>query len=284
MGDEFRHKIICDPVHGEIALSALEEQLIDSASFQRLRNLKQLGLASLVYPNAMHSRFAHSLGVFRIMGRMIDRLVERKKFSGRDKQVMRVAALLHDIGHYPYSHLMEYVDRDKHRPTYLVKPKRGKPTTSRKKVEYPDHERIGQIIITQRPDLAGVLRSAKIDPAEIASIIRGEHGKPAYNQLIHSSLDVDRMDYLVRDSLGTGVPYGRIDLDYLLSNLDVTSDGEIVLSHKATAAAEHFVVSRYFMFKTVYMHKTVFAFGSAAPPYPVSATRGGADLSGRQTD
>ena len=261
MSENFRHKVICDPVHGDIGLSALEEELIDAPSFQRLRNLKQLGLASLVYPNASHSRFAHSLGVFRIMSRMIDLLVDKGKFTEGDRCTMRIAALLHDIGHYPYSHLMEFVDRDRHRPSYLLKPKSDKGSTPAPKLErYPDHEKIGQLVITKREDISKVLQANDVDPEEIASIIRGEHTKQAYNQLIHSSLDMDRMDYLVRDSLGTGVPYGKIDLHYLLSNLDVTDEGEVVVSYKAAAAAEHFLVARYFMYKTVYMHKTIFAF------------------------
>ncbi len=260
MADDYRYKIICDPVHGEIPLSRLEQELIDSPSFQRLRHLKQLGLATLVYPNASHSRFAHSLGVFRIMSRIIDLLVEKGRFKDADRRTMRVAALLHDIGHYPYSHLMEYVDRDKHRPSYLSRPKSSKANQPENTSRYPDHEKIGQLAITKRPDIASVLTGNDIDPGQIASIIRAEHKKPAYNQLIHSSLDMDRMDYMVRDSLGTGVPYGRIDLHYLLSNLDVTDEDEVVVSYKAAAAAEHFLVARYFMYKTVYMHKTIFAF------------------------
>jgi HD superfamily phosphohydrolase len=259
--EDFRHKVICDPVHGDIGLSSLEEELIDAPSFQRLRNLKQLGLAALVYPDASHSRFAHSLGVFRIMSRMIDLLVDKGKFTEADRRTMRIAALLHDVGHYPYSHLMEFVDRDRHRPSYLLKPKTSTRSTSSPKIErYPDHEKIGQLVITNRQDIFGPLKASGIDPEEIASIIRGEHTKQAFNQLIHSSLDMDRMDYLVRDALGTGVPYGKIDLNYLLSNLDVTDQGEVVVSYKAAAAAEHFLVARYFMFKTVYMHKTTFAF------------------------
>src|ERR1700732_4760488 len=148
MADEYRHKVIVDPVHGDIGVSALEQRLIDSPTFQRLRKLHQLGLASLVYPNASHTRFAHSLGVFRIMSRVIDLLVEKGRFTAEDRPKMRIAALLHDIGHYPYSHLMEYVDRDKHRPSYLSKPKSGKSTFQGKTSRYPDHERIGQLAIT----------------------------------------------------------------------------------------------------------------------------------------
>ena len=260
MPDDFRYKIICDPVHREIPVSALEQRLIDSPSFQRLRNLKQLGLASLVYPNATHTRFAHSLGVFCIMGRIIDLLVGKGQLVVEDKKKMRIAALLHDIGHYPYSHLMEFIDRDKYRPSYLAKSSTATTATTPQIERYPDHEKIGQLVITKRQDISSELWKEGIDPEEIASIIRSEHKKPAYNRLIHSSLDMDRMDYMVRDSFGTGVPYGRIDLDRLLSNLDVADDGDVVVSSKASTAAEHFFVARYFMYKTVYMHKTTFGF------------------------
>ena len=260
MAENYRYKIVCDPIHGEIPLSLLEQRLIDTPSFQRLRNLKQLGLASLVYPNATHTRFAHSLGVFRLMSRIIDLLVEKGRFTGEDRRKMRIAALLHDIGHYPYSHLMEFIDKDKHRPKFLRSAQAGGvigPTLER----YPDHEKIGQIVITKRPDITDLLAEGGIDPEEIASIIRSEHTNPAYNRLIHSSLDVDRMDYMLRDSLGTGVPYGRIDIDYLLNNLEVVEkDGvlDVVVSYKAATAAEHFLVARYFMHKAVYFHKTTF--------------------------
>jgi HD superfamily phosphohydrolase len=268
MGEDFRYKIICDPVHGEIPISRLEQRLIDSPSFQRLRNLKQLGLASLVYPNATHTRFAHSLGVFCIMSRVIDLFRDKGHFNEADKRKMRIAALLHDIGHYPYSHLMEFIDRDdRYRPTLLAKESAGAGGAV-KRERYPKHEKVGQLIITKRPDIVEILASEEIDPAEIASIISGEHSNAAYNRLIKSSLDMDRMDYLVRDSLGTGVPYGRIDLNYLLSNLDVVKekdeDGQeivdVVLSSKAATATEHFLIARYFMHKVVYFHKTTFGF------------------------
>lgn len=268
MPEDFRFVVICDPVHGEIPISELEQQLVDSPSFQRLRNLKQLGLASLVYPNATHTRFAHSLGVFRIMSRVIELLEDKGHFDQDDKRKMRIAALLHDIGHYPYSHLMEFIDRDeKFRPNLLVK-NAAASAPPKKRDRYPKHEKIGQLIVTKRPDVTEILQAAGIDPLEIASIISGEHSNPAYNRLMKSSLDMDRMDYLVRDSLGTGVPYGHIDLHYLLSNLDVVKqkdeDGreiaDVILAAKASTAAEHFLIARYFMHKVVYFHKTTFGF------------------------
>lgn len=253
--DEYRHKVITDPVHGDIGLSQLEVDLIDTQSFQRLRRLKQLGLATLVYPSASHSRFSHSLGVFHIMSRAIDLMVRRGKFTEGERRLLRIAALLHDIGHYPYSHLVETLDRDPYRKALLGSKRRGKPARA-----YPDHEKLSAIIVAKRKDISHILNDAGIDPADIASIIRGQHSQPRYNQLIHSTLDLDRMDYLVRDAMATGVPFGRIDLHYLLSNLDLDDDDNLVLHAKAETAVEHFIVARYFMSKAVYLHKTVFAF------------------------
>ena len=189
--DEFRHKVITDPVHGDIGLSRLEVDLINTQSFQRLRRLKQLGLATLVYPSASHSRFSHSLGVFHIMSRAIDLMVRRDKFSDAERRLLRIAALLHDIGHYPYSHLVEKLDRDPYRKSLLGSNRRGKPPCA-----YPDHEELSAFIVTTRKDITSVLDAAGVDPADIASIIRGQHSQPRYNQLIHSTLDLDRMDYL----------------------------------------------------------------------------------------
>lgn len=253
--DPFRFKVIADPVHGEIGLSELEVSLIDTQSFQRLRRLKQLGLGSYVYPGASHSRFAHSLGVFHIMSRAIELMVRRDMFTLAEQRKLRLVALLHDIGHYPYSHLVEYLDRDPDRRALLAGRNVRKPRRP-----YPKHEELGELIIRRRRDVSDRLRQAKLDPAEIATIVRGEHQEQRYNQLIHSTIDADRMDYLVRDALATGVPFGQIDVHYLLRNLDIDADDKLVLRAKAAAAAEHFVVARYFMTKAVYLHKTVFGF------------------------
>jgi HD superfamily phosphohydrolase len=117
---------------------------------------------------------------------------------------------------------------------------------------------LGKLIVTKRHDIRCELEKADIDPREIAALIEGEH--QSIPNLLHRSLDVDRMDYLVRDSLYTGVPYGSVDLDYILNNIEVTKSGEIVLNSKARFAAEHLLLARYFMFNTVYLHKTVFGF------------------------
>jgi HD superfamily phosphohydrolase len=258
MQDKYRHKIIIDPVHGDIGLSELETKLIDTPTFQRLRKIKQLAFASMVYPNASYSRFAHSIGVLHVTSRVIDAFRRNGHLQDdEDVQKHRIAALLHDIGHYPYSHLMESIGWDRYISMYLAE-KNGKEKGTAQCIDpYPDHEEVARLIVTKRGDIKDLLEVHGIDPEEIAAIIEGKY---TGINLLHKSLDVDRMDYLVRDSLNTGVPYGQIDINYILNNLDVTENKEIVLNAKARISAEHLLVSRYFMFNAVYLHKTVFAF------------------------
>jgi len=257
MGEDFRHKIIIDPVHGDIGLSKLETELIDTPTFQRLRHIKQLGFAYTVYPNARHSRFEHSLGVMHIMSRILE------SFRGKDKKAvpdddfikLRIAALLHDIGHYPYSHLMERIDWDSAQK-YISKKEQDEQQITTPPKKYPDHEKLGEIVITKRKDIKEKLKDSEI--MDIVALIKGQH--QSIPNLLSASLDVDRLDYLLRDSLNTGLPYGSVDLNYIVNNLELTDEKEIVVREKAKSSIEHMLMGRYFMFNTVYMHKTVFGF------------------------
>jgi hypothetical protein len=259
MGDEFHHKIIIDPVHGDIGLSKLETELIDTPTFQRLRRIKQLGFAYMVYPNARHSRFEHSLGVMHMMSRVLESLRSKSKKVVPDGyfRKLRIAALLHDIGHYPYSHLMEKIDWDSARKYISKKGQNEAKETSATK-EYPKHERLGELVITERKDIKEKLKGNNIYPQDIAALVSGQH--QSIPNLLNASLDVDRLDYLVRDSMNTGLPYGKVDINYIVNNLELTAKKEIVVRSKARSSIEHMLMGRYFMFNTVYMHKTVFAF------------------------
>lgn len=259
MGEEFRYKIIIDPVHGDIGLSKLEIELIDTSTFQRLRRIKQLGFAYTVYPNARHSRFEHSLGVMHIMSRILESLLNKDKgaVSEDDYRKLRIAALLHDIGHYPYSHLMEKIDWDSTRK-YISKKGQSEGTETSLPKEYPKHDKLGEIVITKRKNIKEKLEEHNIDPKDIAALVKGQH--QSIPNLLNASLDVDRLDYLVRDSLNTGLPYGKVDLNYIVNNLELTDEKELVVRAKARSSIEHMLMGRYFMFNTVYMHKTVFAF------------------------
>ncbi len=261
MEDEFRHKIIIDPVHGGIGLSKLETELIDTPTFQRLRGIKQLGFAYMVYPNARHSRFEHSLGVMHIMSRILESFQSKDKnaVSEEDFRKLRIAALLHDIGHYPYSHLMERIDWDSTQK-YISKKGQSEGGDASLPKEYPKHDKLGEIVITKRKDIKETIERNNIDPQEIVAIVRGQH--QSIPNLLNASLDADRLDYLVRDSFNAGLPYGRVDLNYIVNNLELIGEKEkeVVVRAKARSSVEHMLLGRYFMFNTVYMHKTVFAF------------------------
>jgi len=156
---------------------------------------------------------------------------------------------------------MEKIDWDLTKKYMSKKGQNGREKTYLPK-EYPKHDRLGEIIITERKDIKEKLEGNGIDPKDISALVRGEHIEEIA-PLLNASLDVDRLDYLVRDSLNTGLPYGKVDLNYIVNNLELIGEGdekEIVVHTKARSSIEHMLMGRYFMFNTVYMHKTVFAF------------------------
>ncbi len=235
-GDRYRKKIY-DEVHGYIELDEIALKLIELDVFQRLRRIKQLGVTFYVYPGAVHTRFSHSLGVYHIMKKLAERLSMEGYVARDDIPLLEAAALLHDIGHLPYSHALEMF--------YL---KIGGSSFG--------HEDLSREIIVNDGEVGEALSSVGIDRQEVASIIDGRHREPLYNQLMSSDLDVDRMDYLVRDSLHTGVTYGSIDLDRLLETITVDPEGNIAVRDKGLIAAENFYLARLHMYRGVYYHKT----------------------------
>jgi len=274
---KFEEKIICDNVHGSIGISTLEQNVINTRTFQRLKKIKQLGLASLVFPGAEHSRFAHSIGAMHVMSRMIDRLREegcpyfQDDSWERRKQELRLAALLHDIGHYPLSHLGEQVFNwiDAQRAE-LVAAEQAEPqdkpllaeAATKHKSEAAKHERLGEAILSdQRSEIKPIIENADFDPINIAKIFNAEHEEnPFYTQLMSSTLDCDRMDFLLRDSIAAGTIYGRVDVDYILRNLTWDRHSEHVCYYpKAITAIEHFIMARFFSYNITY-HKTILGF------------------------
>lgn len=254
-----RQTVVIDAIHGDIHLSNRERRIIDTASFQRLRHLKQLGMGQATYPNATHTRFAHSLGVLAIMQRVCDVAREPLNLSEDDKTDLRLAGLLHDIGHYPYSHLMEGVDRVQLTEEFVE----GGKTINASTRQYPDHVRLGRLIVTHQSDLIEAIGGAE-RAKTVAELFEGApSGRERISKLIHSSLDMDRLDYLLRDARATGVPYGIIDLNYLLNNLRASSSGLVGVDDKALPAAEQFLFARFFMHRTVYHHKTTFGLEEA---------------------
>ncbi|OUJ18666.1 HD superfamily phosphohydrolase [Methanonatronarchaeum thermophilum] len=214
-------KIIKDPVHGYISVEDFVLDLIDTSVVQRLRRVKQLGFSYLVYPGANHTRFEHSLGAYHLACSMCGSL-------GISSREVRAAALLHDIGHGPFSHISEEV---------LV----GWFDTS--------HEDFAEEVVFGS-EISGVLDSFGVDAEKVVSLIGGEG---VYGQVIASELDVDRMDYLVRDAHYTGVAYGTIDYERLINEMSFV-DGDLIVQEGGLQAAESLLVSRFLMQPTVYFH------------------------------
>lgn len=234
-------RIYRDPLHNIIRLRTdssegrLMMQLIDSFEFQRLRRIKQLGLALYTYQGAEHSRFAHSLGVFHLMTRVLERLQETHPISEEDRTAARAAALLHDIGHGPFSHVMEKV-LGFHHEDLTVQAIRS------------DETEVGQILRAYRTEL----------PDRVAAIIEGDFKPSFISQLVSSQLDVDRMDYLLRDSLMTGAKYGIYDLEWIIKALAVDPDNDrIYVTARGLYAVEEYLQARYYMFRQVYYHRTL---------------------------
>ncbi|MEW6129293.1 MAG: HD domain-containing protein [Acidobacteriota bacterium] len=235
------HRNYRDPLHNIISLNEsvrddkLIVDLIDSAEFQRLRRIKQLGLALFTYQGAEHSRFTHSIGVMHLMTRALNWLSQQHQISEEARVVGRAGALLHDLGHGPFSHVMEKVFRFHHE----------------------DWSR--QIILETSTEVNAILRNYDSElPVKLAALYQHNY-KPAFiSQLVSSQLDCDRMDYLLRDSLMTGAKYGIYDLEWVLHALkiDETSD-RVYVEAKGLYAVEEYLQARYYMFRQVYFHRTL---------------------------
>ena len=227
---------ITDPVHRYISFSAVERDLIDTSVFQRLRRIRQLAGAHLVYPSAQHSRFEHSLGTMHVAGYAGESLLRKGFIDNEDViQQLRLAALLHDVGHGPFSHLFEEVLESKCRMT---------------------HEDVGKRIILES-EIGDVLRGHGFAPSDICRLSFGESKSSFLNEIIAGSLSADIMDYLPRDSLFTGAEYGKIDYHRLIASFEVVATGHLAINKSALYSFESMLISRYEMFKAVYFHKTV---------------------------
>ena len=293
---EFNYKIINDPIYGCINLSETEVRLLDTRAMQRLRRIRQMGFASYVFPSGEHSRFVHSLGVLCIMGKMCEHLYrmygdsqEDGIFFGiDDAKKVRIAALLHDVGHFPFSHLSEcvysYIDNvnatgemvEGFNPVEDNNQLICDIANFRKRKE-KDHEHMGAEVIRKDPEIFAILNEAGINPDEIGQIIIGDtQANPVYAQLLHSSLDADRLDYLLRDSRQAGVSFGNVELEYILRQMRIkkcpirgvngTSEeiDLVVFDVRGQHAIEHFLMARYFHYTQVVQHKTSVAFEAIA--------------------
>ncbi len=243
-----KQKVIFDPLHGNILVKEEFLNIVDHPVFQRLHYISQLGPAFYVYPGATHTRFSHSLGVFYIIKKLISSIKYQRSwclnnqpilnmnelFSENAISLLKASALLHDIGHFPFSHTLE--------GAFGVK-----------------HETASALII--REVLHDEIEKLDIDPNDVANLIAGGPARTYYKLLISSTIDADRLDYLLRDAYFTGVGYGNLELERLLSTISVSSDGEYyIFPEKSLHAVENYILGRYYMYQTIYNHSVVNSF------------------------
>jgi len=225
---------ITDPIHDFIRLNKTERQIIDTPVFQRLRRIKQLSGAHLIYPGAQHTRFEHSLGVMHIASMAGTSLQSKGITRNEDIINLRLAALLHDIGHGPFSHLFEEV-------------------LQRKKKK--SHEQIGKQIIS-KTEIGDILSKNGLNKKLIHDLAMGEGKLQFMNEIVSGALSADMMDYLLRDGYFTGAEHAKIDHNRITYSLDVYKN-KLALDHSSLVNFETMMISRFQMFKAVYFHKTV---------------------------
>ena len=220
-------KIINDPIHGFIKIPyEIIFDIMEHRCFQRLRRISQTGLLSLIFPGATHTRFHHAIGAMHLMFNALEILKQKGvKISTEEEKGAMLAVLLHDVGHGPFSHALENILMDNWH-----------------------HEKLSLLLMEQlNEEFSGELTIA-------IQMFQGKYHRKFFNQLISSQLDVDRLDYLKRDSFYTGVSEGNINTQRILSTLNVLDD-ELVLDEKGIYSIEHYLVARMFMYWQVYYHK-----------------------------
>lgn len=229
---------INDPIHDFIGITNVESKIINSRPYQRLRRIKQLSGGHFVYPTAEHTRFAHCIGVMHLAGRTGRRLLSELMLGDDVLQEVRIAGLLHDLGHGPFSHVFEEA---------LIEKKGW------------NHEDVTEWLILES-EIGDILETDSISKKRIADLVRGrrtDKKDAVVSSIVAGQVDADKMDYLIRDSFYCGVNYGLVDIQRLIDSLEVASDYSLHFDIAARGALESFLVARYEMFLNVYYHKTV---------------------------
>lgn len=261
-----------DPLHGGVSIDTTELPIVDHPFVQRLRGIKQMGFSELPFPCAVHTRYAHSVGAMELAGRAFDAVFRRDPLSpaarDRFRQVVRIAALCHDLGHAPFSHCTEFAMprlRDLRVRAYA-------PGSVAHRLDAAASHEDYTVAILEGSDLAAaVARAMPFTGRHVAALVsrevaveddffedQGQDYRRVLSQLVSSELDVDRLDYLVRDSYFSGARYGQVDVNWILGNLEWHADGEgkvsLALDGRALYAFDDFMISRYHMFVMVYFH------------------------------
>ncbi len=234
-------KIIRDPVHDVIAfrmerpVDALLFRLLNAVEVQRLRRIRQLGMANLAYPSAEHTRYSHSLGTMETARKMLAQLGRSMKLDEADEMACLASSLLHDLGHGPFSHVFERVGGIEHEKL------------TRRIISDPQSE-VHRLLAEYDPQL----------PVRVVDLLQSKSHRPLFCDILSSQLDADRLDYLLRDNLMTGSRYGDYDLEWLLHSLTVDEiSGRLAVTWKGISAVEAYLQSRYHMYRNVYFHKVV---------------------------
>jgi HD superfamily phosphohydrolase len=263
----FDQKVIFDNIHGYINLNRVEARILETSYYQRLRWIRQLGFSFYIFPGATHTRHAHALGVLHVMDKILRAIghsvPDEKLFNPgqRDEKttfhrMMRLAAMLHDIGTFPFSHSIElgYINHWRHQQ-------------QAGKTKYvANHEVLGSHLIRNTDFEGGITRILKeegIDPEKLSQVIAGQSDNLLANQLMHSDIDADRMDYLIRDAQHTGIKLGVYDMDFLIRNFTTYTDGthEMLCIHEeALNVVDSFLMNRYFWYSQIINDGTGYKF------------------------
>ena len=243
MSDKLSGKVIRDPLWNTIRLDPIAAQIVDTVEFQRLRYIRQLGFTHLVYPGATHTRFDHALGVYHLTTVALDRIRENPRTPSevlQDGHLIPYAALLHDIGHYPFSHALEELEAE-YVPTH--------------------HEEVSKQFLASPSLRDALVPLGSSAPDLLLELISGKSEIPLRG-LVSGALDLDKMEYLRRDAHFSGVPYGEVDVSRLLQGLALLRDPEsgqyeVGVHEKAVAALESLLFAKYQMFRNVYWHHAV---------------------------
>ena len=233
------NRVVRDNVHRDIVLDEDISRLVDTRTFQRLRDIKQLATCQYVFPTATHTRFVHSLGAQHLAGILLEHLekVDPGRISKEDGRLVRYAALLHDIGHPPFSHALE---SDEVFATY-----HHHETWGRKILEDPEND-LRKVLI----DLVG-----ETGLKRLFSILDGKCELPVLHEIVSSQLDVDRLDYLMRDQINTGAKIGTFDVYRIFRSLRIGEDGHLMVTRGGVSEVESYLIMRYHMYHNVYFHK-----------------------------
>lgn len=277
---------IRDPIHGSLELTPPEVAVLDSAAFQRLRGIKQLGFGEFSFPGAVHNRYIHSLGVSHLAGEAFDRIFQgygfqKKESRWRLRQAVKLAALLHDVGHGPLSHTTEEV-MPPLADLKLSTLKNERPTRQANHEDFTLKfildSSLGETIRDNFPDMSPLHVACLIDRnlpnTDDFFIDNGLNLRPILTQIVSSELDCDRMDYLVRDSYFCGTSYGRVELHWLIGNLTyhIAKDQVyLAISRRALYTFDDFLISRHHMYLMVYFHHKAIIYDEMLSRYLTSS-------------